>query len=97
MKIFETVLKQLESNGFKENQCRLNRQQLMLGLKTIVMIATICVNLFYEADAPEEYMSCIFHITISILVFISRISSVFKTATIFIFIKKFNQMINQSE
>lgn len=97
MKIFETVLKQLESIGFSENQNPFNRRQILLGLQTILGASLICVYLLRIANTFDDYMNCAFFIIKTILVIISQVSTVFKTATIFVFINQFNVVIGQSE
>lgn len=97
MKTFETVLKHLESLGFKENQRRFNSRQLMLILFVIMGILSVSVSLFYAADTPGEYINGIFSIITSVIVLISYTSTTLETATIFIFINQFNKIIIQSE
>lgn len=96
MKIFETVLKHLDSIGFKENQHRFNRIQIETHLKAALNVSLICVQLFHVANTLKEYMDGIFLITVAILVFISRASTAFKTTTIFIFINRLEEIINDS-
>lgn len=97
MKTFKTVLKHLESIGFKENQHRFNERQLKQGFKSILGTSLTCVYLFYVVNTLEEFMDGMFLLIVASLVLISNVNTVFKTATIFIFIKKFDTMINQSE
>lgn len=97
MKPFETVLKQLQSMGFIENQPRFNKHQLMLSLKIVLGALMVGANLLYAADTSEEYMNGILAIVTMILILIAYVSTVFKTATIFIFINQFNEIIKQSE
>lgn len=97
MKIFERVQKNLKSIGYLENQDPFNKRQLVIGLMSVLGISSIAVQLFYFADRSEAYMHGILLLTVGILVSVSRVSTVFKTATIFIFIRRFEELITQSE
>lgn len=97
MKIFVTVSKHLESIGFAEHQQRFNTRQLKFSLNIILGIILISLNLCYIADTSVEYMNGILIDIVSIMVFIAFVSTVFKMATIFIFINQLDEIINQSE
>lgn len=97
MRIFKTVSKHLESVGFEENQPRFNKIQVQLCLKMILQISSVLMNLFFVANTPIEYMGVFFFITVSVLGFIAYMGTALNTATVFVFINKFNKIINHSE
>lgn len=97
MRIFETVSMHLESIGFQEKRHRFNKIQVQFCLKEILNISSIFMNLFFVANTPEEYMDGFFAISVAGLGFIAYLGTAFNTATIFVFINKFNKIINQSE
>lgn len=96
MKIFEIVLKGLESNGFKESEARFNKHQLQIHMNAALNISLVCVQLLHVANTLKEYMDGIFILCVAILIFISRASTAFKTKTIFMFINRLEGIINDS-
>lgn len=97
MKIFETVQKNLNTIGYNENGDPFNKRHLGIGLISVVGISLFAVQFFYCVDSSETYMRFILMLTMEILVFVSRVSTVFKTVTIFIFIRRFRELISKSE
>lgn len=96
MKIFQTVQKHLASIGYRANQNPFNLQQLTIIFMGILAIFSQCVYLFFIANTTKEFLDSILMTTIGILVFISNLSTVHKTATIFIFIDSVEKGIHGS-
>lgn len=97
MKIFETVQNNLEPIGFSENRYSFNQRQLELGLAKLLCMTLFAVHLFYFADTPADTMNCIYELIVQTLVFVAHASTVFKTVKIFIFIRRFKELISQSK
>lgn len=97
MKVYGTVLKHLGSIGFRQNEPRFNKRQCEMHLKAVLNNLLICMQLFHVADTLKEYLDSVFAMTVSILIFISRASTAFKSATIFVFINGLEQIVNDSK
>lgn len=98
MKTFQTVQKCLALEGYSANGSAFNRLQLWVGFKCTLALFAQCAYLFLRLPkTPKEYMDSIFMTTVGILVFISFVSTVFKTAKIFELINKIEMAINESE
>lgn len=97
MKIFQTVQKCLALEGYSANRGAFNRLQMWVGLKCILALIPPCSYLFLRLPkTPKEYMNSIFMSMAGILVFISFMSTVLKTAKIFEFINKLEEAVNTS-
>ena len=97
MKIFKTVQKHLASLGYIKNQSSLNIRQLSICFLSIVAIISLSLYLFCFANTQKEFMDSIFMTVSGVLVFISNLSTANKLTTIFIFIDRTEQVINESK
>lgn len=97
MKPLETAEKHLEAIGFRKNQHRLNAIQLGFVLENFVNIVLTCISVCHVIDTPEMFMICVLMFVIITLVFVSRVSTVYKTKNLFVFIERYKEMIIQSK
>lgn len=98
MKILQTVKKCLALEGYCANRGAFNRLQLWIGFKCIVGLFFQTSYLFFGLPkTPKEYMDSIFMSMVGITVFISFVSTVFKTEKIFEFMEKIEEIVNARE
>lgn len=97
MKIFQTTQMYLRYGGFQRDQSAFNERQWWTILKYSFFMILQYVYLFAVASTPRQYMNSIFMSTAGILIVISYLSIVFKTATIFDYIDDVEHVINGSE
>lgn len=96
MKVVKTVRWSLELMGYSANEKAFSRIQLRHGLEDLLIISTNCVYLFHVAETTQEYINSTFMTSVGICVFISYVSTVSKTETIFVMIEKVEEICNES-
>lgn len=97
MKVFQRVQINLASLGFRPKQSAFNKTQLRIFTKVFLTKFSICAYIVYEANTTQEYMHSMYMIICTVLITVSRVSTLFKNAVIFDFIDKVEKTLNGSE
>lgn len=97
MKLFEIVQRNLALMGYSPNQRPFTKKQIQIGVTKALCISLHGINLIYVANTPKEYMQSIFDTSVTVLVFISFISTILKMNIIFILIDKLQALVNDSK
>lgn len=82
--------------GYSSNRRPFNEKQMIHGLVGLLIITSCCIHLFYVADTIQKYAESIFITSVAICIFISFVSTVDKTVTIFVMIEKAATILNES-
>ena len=96
LKIFQMVQKDLATIGYNADN-PINSKLLSEFLKLMIFTIFECVYLCHDAETPQGYMDSMLMATVIISICISFVSTVQKTAKIFIFIDEIENGINESE
>lgn len=98
MKIFQTTQMHLALNGYNNANPRpFNKQQKWIFVEMFLSTTSFYAYLLCVADSAKEYMDSILLTAMGTIIAISRISTIFKTKTIFIFIDEFEEVLNASK
>lgn len=98
MKILQLIQMHLALNGYKNPNLRpCNGQQKWFFVEMFLSITSLYVYLLFVADSLKEYMDSILVTAVGTLVVISRISTILKMKTIFVFIDEVEKLLNASE
>lgn len=95
MEIFETVKNNLASIGFVANQHPLHAKQLVNVARGFLALILQCLYLAFEANTDKEYMDSIFMTAVGIMIYSAHMSSIFKTASLFIFLDDLEHVVNE--
>lgn len=97
MKFFQTTRKSLAWFGFEKHRSAFNSTQRWIIFVSILANILQIVYFFRMSTTPKQYMDLIFSITTGILVIISTISTMFKTAKIFEIMDDIERIVTESK
>lgn len=97
LKTFQQVQVYLASLGHRPNQSPFNKTQLWIFAKTFLNLFLLFVYLVRESHTPKELMDSMFMLTGVFLIAIIRVSTLFKNETIFMYIDRVEETINESK
>lgn len=97
MKIARTAKRYLATMGYRVDLRPFHKQQVWLLVERMLALILQCVYALYVANAPRQYMQSHFINIVGILIYISLVSTIIETPTIFTLIDKMEQVINESE
>ena len=97
MKFFETAQSKLAEIGYHADKRAFNNEQLAFLLKGVLANIVFGVYFFHVANTPKEFLDSVFMFSVGILVYISSISTISETATIFTLVKSSEMIVNESE
>lgn len=97
MKTFQRLQKDLASLGYRRNGSPFNKTQLWIFVKVFVALTFQCVHVIYESNTIRLYVDSIFMIAATILILMSRVSTLFKNDAIYEFIDSIEKILNGSK
>lgn len=97
MKILQTTQMHLALYGYEANSSPFSKRRKLIYIEIFVSQTAYMAHLLLVANTPKEYMNSIFMVGIAFLCTVSRINTMFKTKTIFIFIDEVEEILNSSK
>lgn len=97
MLVLQVVQKNLSFMGYSRNERAFNRKHIVISLQMALDAISKAIYLIYFANTPKERMEITFHTTVSLLIFITFVSTIFKMEFFFTCTDIIQLFVNESK
>lgn len=97
MPIFQTVQKTFDSVGLNPKLDPLNRKLLSILITNFMAIILQLIYLLHVADSSQQYLECIYVVTVGSGILLSIASTILIRDKLFLYIDTLDEVFNESK